>query len=107
MPTDNFSYRDINGKIVRVGNSVSLRSKKLLELPIKLNLPWEPFHGNFHEDGFICAKNRHIYESHGMRFAPLDVAKYFSHEAMIPEVKGIKPFVFHKWAGSNRAYPKF
>ena len=107
LPTDNFSYRDINGKIVRVGNSVSLRSKRLLELPIKLNLPWEPFHGNFHEDGFICAKNRHIYESHGMRFAPLDVAKYFSHEAMIPEVKGIKPFVFHKWAGSNRAYPKF
>ena len=25
IPTDNFSYRDINGKIQRVGNSVSLR----------------------------------------------------------------------------------
>ncbi|MBC7490152.1 MAG: glycosyltransferase family 2 protein [Glaciimonas sp.] len=107
LPTDDFSYRDINGKIVRVGNSVSLRSKKLLELPIKLNLPWEPFHGNFHEDGFICVKNKHIYESHGMRFAPLEVAKYFSHETMIPEVRDIKPFVFHKWAGSNSIYPKF
>lgn len=107
LPTDDFSYRDINGNIVRVGNSVSLRSKRLLELPIKLNMPWEPFHGYWNEDGFICVKNKHIYESHGMKFATLDVAKYFSHEAMIPEVRDIKPFVFHKWAGSNSIYPKF
>ena len=107
LPTDDFSYRDVNGNIVRVGNSVSLRSKRLLELPIKLNLPWEPFHGFHNEDGFICVKNKHIYESHGMTLAPLDVAKYFSHEAMIPEVQGIKPFVFHKWAGTNSGYPRF
>ncbi len=107
LPPDDFSYRDIYGNIVRVGNSVSLRSKRLLELPIKLKLPWEPYHGYFNEDGFICAKNRHIYEFNGMKFAPLDIAKHFSHEAMIPEVKNIKPFVFHKWAGSNRNYPKF
>ncbi len=107
LPTDNFSYRDAHGNIVRVGNSVSLRSKRLLELPIRLNMPWEPFHGYWNEDGFICAKNKHIYEAEGMKFAPLDVAKYFSHEAMIPEVKAIKPFAFHKWAGSNRIYPKF
>jgi len=107
LPKDDFSYRDINGKIFRVGNSVSLRSKRLLDLPIKLNLPWEPYHGFYNEDGFICGKNRHIYEANGMRFAPLDVAKYFSHETMIPEVRNIKPFAFHKWAGSNRAYPKF
>jgi hypothetical protein len=107
LPTDNFSYRDVHGNIVRIGNSVSLRSKRLLELPIKLNIPWEPYHGYWNEDGFICVKNKHIYEANGMKFATLDVAKYFSHEAMIPEVAGIKPFVFHKWAGSNRAYPKF
>ena len=107
LPTDNFSYRDINGNIIRVGNSVSLRSKRLLELPIKLNLPWEPYCGYLNEDGFICTKNRHIYEAAGMKFAPLDVAKYFSHESMIPEVKNIKPFAFHKWAGSNCAYPRF
>jgi glycosyltransferase involved in cell wall biosynthesis len=107
FPTDNFSYRDAHGNIVRVGNSVSLRSKRLLELPIRLNMPWEPFHGYWNEDGFICVKNKHIYEANGMKFATLDVAKYFSHEAMIPEVKGIKPFVFHKWAGSNKIYPKF
>jgi glycosyltransferase involved in cell wall biosynthesis len=107
LPTDDFSYRDVNGEIIRVGNSVSLRSKRLLELPIKLDLPWEPYFGFFNEDGFICVKNKHIYEANGMKFAPLGVAKYFSHEAMIPEVKGIKPFVFHKWAGSNSQYPKF
>ncbi len=107
LPTDNFSYRDAHGNIVRVGNSVSLRSKRLLELPIKLNMHWEPYHGYWNEDGFICAKNKHFYEAEGMKFAPLDVAKYFSHEAMIPEVKDIKPFAFHKWAGSNRNYPRF
>ncbi len=107
LPTDDFSYRDVNGNIVRVGNSVSLRSKRLLDLPVKLNLPWEPFHGYYNEDGFICVKNKHIYEANGMKFAPLDVAKYFSHEAMIPEVKGIKPFVFHKWAGTNSVYPRY
>ncbi len=107
LPKDNFSYRDINGNIVRQGNSVSIRSKKLLDLPIKLNLAWEPFHGYYNEDGFVCVKNRHIYEEHGMKFAPLEVAKYFSHENMIPEIKGIKPFVFHKWFGTNKNYPKF
>ena len=38
LPQDNFSYRDIKGDLIRVGNSVSLRSKRLLDLPIKLNL---------------------------------------------------------------------
>ena len=107
LPKDDFSYRDIHGNIVRVGNSVSLRSKRLLELPTKLKFPWEPDHGFFNEDGFICVKNKHIFEANGMQIAPLEVAKYFSHEAMIPEVRNIKPFVFHKWAGSNRAYPNF
>lgn len=107
MPQDDFSYRDIYGKIVRGGNSVSLRSKRLLDLAPSLKLPWEPYHGFFNEDGFICVKNRHIYEAHGMRFAPLDVMKYFSHENMIPEIKGIRPFAFHKWQGTNSRYPNF
>jgi glycosyltransferase involved in cell wall biosynthesis len=107
LPSDNFSYRDINGQIVRVGNSVSLRSKKLLELPTKLNIPWEADHGYYNEDGFLCVKNKHIFEANGIRFAPLEVAKYFAHESMIPEIRNIKPFVFHKWVGSNSGYPKF
>lgn len=95
MPTDDFSYRDINGEIIRVGNSVSLRSKKLIDLAPKLNLEWKSFHGFYNEDGFICVNYRHIYKEHGMKFADLDVAKYFSHEIQIPETIGITPFAFH------------
>ena len=43
LPQDNFSYRDIDGNLIRVGNSVSLRSKKLLDLPIQLDLEWKAF----------------------------------------------------------------
>jgi Protein of unknown function (DUF5672) len=96
LPADETSYRDINNNIFRVGNGgFSLRSKKLIELPNKLKLPWKPFHGFYNEDGFICAMNRHIYEANGCKFAPIDVAKYFSHEAEIPEIQGISPFGFH------------
>jgi hypothetical protein len=107
LPNDDFSFRDINGEIIRVGNSVSIRSKRLIDLPVELNLEWKPFHGFYNEDGFICVNYRHIYKEHGMKFADLEVAKYFSHETMIPEVLGIKPFAFHKWGGSNFMYPRF
>jgi hypothetical protein len=100
LPKDAFSYRDIYGNIFRVGNGgFSLRSKKLIKLANELKLPWQSFHGFYNEDGFICAMNRHIYEEHGCKIAPLDVAKYFSHEAEIPEIQGIDPFGFHgKWS---------
>ena len=98
----------VNGNLVRVGNSVSLRSKKLLDLPNQLDLPWEPFHGYYNEDGFICAKNRHIYEASGLKIAPIDIAKFFSHEIPIPEIENIeKPFAFHKHYGRNNQYPVF
>ncbi len=42
-----------------------------------------------------------------MRIAPLEVAKYYSHEKMIPEIAGITPFAFHKWEGTNAQYPNF
>lgn len=104
IPKDNFSYRDINDNIFRVGNGgFSLRSKKLIDLPNKLNLEWKPFHGIYNEDGFICAMNRHIYERNGCKFAPIDVAKYFSHETFIEEINGIIPFGFH---GKNSKYLK-
>jgi len=107
LPTDNFSFRAIDGEIIRVGNSVSLRSKKLLDLAIDLPLEWKPFHGYYNEDGFICVNNRHIYKEHGCKFAYLDVAKYFSHETMIPEISGIKPFAFHRHYGTNNIYPNY
>lgn len=96
LPSDSYSYRDIYGNIFRVGNGgFSLRSKRLIDLPNELNLEWKSFHGFYNEDGFICAMNRHIYEQNGIKFAPIDVAKYFSHEAQIPEIQGIEPFGFH------------
>lgn len=107
VPKDNFSYRDIYGNIIRVGNSVSIRSRKILELPTKLQLPWVDYHGFFNEDGFLCCQYRHILEANGIRYAPLEIAKYFAHESMIPEIKNIKPFAFHKWMGTNSKYPNF
>ncbi len=106
---DDTTYRDINGNICRVGNSVSIRSKKLMDIPNDVGIPWTPEKGWFNEDGFICCRNRHIFEAEGCRFAPLELAIYFGHENMIPEIEGkdIKPFVFHKWAGTNAGYPDF
>ncbi|MDD2355443.1 MAG: DUF5672 family protein [Lachnospiraceae bacterium] len=107
IPKDDFTYRDPNGKLMRVGNSVSLRSSKLLRFPTESGMPFEADHGFFNEDGFICVKNHRLFEAAGMKFAPFDVAKYFGHESMQPEFEGIKPFVFHKWAGTNSDYPNF
>ena len=95
LPQDDFSYRDVNGIIQRVGNSVSLRSKKLMDLPKKLNMKWRPFHGYFNEDGYICVNMRHVFEEHGCVFAPLEVAVHFSKEHEIPENEGLRTFVFH------------
>lgn len=100
LPVDDFSYRDIRGNIQRVGNSVSLRSKRLIEFAPKHQLEWKSFHGFFNEDGFICVNYRHEYEQAGLKFASIEVAKYFSKEHEIPENKGILTFAFHsigKW----------
>jgi hypothetical protein len=108
VPNDNFSFRDINNELVRVGNGgASLRSKRLLNLPIELGLEWKSFHGYYNEDGFICVNYRHKYLENGMKFADINIAKYFSHENMIPEIKEIKPFAFHKHNGSNAIYPNY
>jgi len=97
LPTDNFSYRDPFGNLIRVGNGgFSLRSKKILQLPTELNLEWRSYFGYYNEDGFFTCHNRHIFEEHGCVFAPIDVAKYFSHENRIPEIEGITPFGFHR-----------
>lgn len=107
LPNDNFSFRAINGEIIRQGNSVSLRSKKLLDAPLKYNLEWKAFHGFTNEDGFICVNYRHKYLEAGCKFADIDIAKYFSKEAEIEENKDIEPFAFHNYQGVNNKYPKF
>lgn len=93
LPQDDYSYRDEEGNLVRVGNSVSLRSKKLLDL-ISAR-PWRSYFGNTNEDGFITCHNRKWLESKGCVFAPIEEAVYFSKEHSIPENRDVDTFIFH------------
>lgn len=96
LPTDNYSYRTPDGEIVRVGNSVSIRSKRILNLPYELEMGWREYYGNCNEDGFITCHNRRLFQHFGARFAPIETAKYFSRELDIPENQDIEsPFAFH------------
>ena len=106
LPTDDFSYRDINGDIQRVGNSISLRSKKLMQLPKKLGMEWKPFHGFYNEDGYISVNMRHVFEEHGCKFAPLEEALKFGRETYLEDYLG-DTFVYHKNYGVNARYPNF
>jgi len=107
LPIDSFSYRDMDNNIIRVGNSVSLRSKKLLDVPIKLNLKWKAFHGFTNEDGFINVNYRQEYLKEGCKFPDIEVAKYFSRETPLEENVLLEPFAFHNYSGPNSKYPKF
>lgn len=107
LPNDTFSYRDINGEIQRVGNSVSLRSKKLMTLPKQIGMEWKPFHGFYNEDGYIAVNMRHEFVKHGCKFAPFEEAVKFGMEYPLPEHEGLEPFVFHKHYGFNSKYPNF
>lgn len=102
-------FVDSKGTPARVGNSVSLRSLRLLEAPSKLNLKWDTEEqlGYLHEDGFLCAVHKNQLEGEGIIFAPLDIACRFSRENPIAENKGIDPFAFHKWKGENKVFPRF
>ncbi len=93
LPTDDYSYRDEVGDIVRVGNSVSLRSRRLMERVSKF--PWRFYYGNCHEDGFISVHHKKELESEGFKFAPLEIAVHFSKENEIPENVGLETFAFH------------
>lgn len=108
IPKDEVRYRDAEGNIVRVGNGVSLRSRRLLEFPKQNDLPWEKTEsGDYNEDCFLCCKHRLRMEEKGIRFAPLEEAVFFGREHTIPENDGVEPFLFHQWRGKNKKYPRF
>lgn len=101
---DNVSYRDAFGNLQRVGNGgFSLRSKKLLELPTKLDLEWKSYFGYWNEDGFLTMHNRHILEENGCVFAPIKSASKFSIEHKVPESFDGETFGFH---GKSHEYNK-
>ena len=91
---------------ILVGNGgFSFRSKKLIELPMKVWVPWETNEGDFYtkeegiwygEDTNICVHNRHIYEKNGCVFAPPEVAVKFSQESQTPMTQGVIPFGYHR-----------
>jgi hypothetical protein len=100
------AYIDPYGDHQRVGNGgFSLRSLKLLRIPLSQKIEWNVNEGNFYkhmnmgeqaEDGIICVHNRHVYESAGCSFAPFEVALNFSREQKIPENYKLQTFGFHK-----------
>jgi hypothetical protein len=97
-PTDHVSYRGFrDGKIKRVGNSVSLRSKKLMDLPKKINMEWKAYHGFTNEDGYICVNKHHVFEDNDCYFAPVELAAHWGREHDVEENKEIeKTFTFHQ-----------
>ena len=108
LPKNDYAYRDTDGNIVRVGNSVSLRSRRLMEFPAAHAIPWVPVDDGFYnEDIFLCCHCRKAMEAEGLRFAPIEEAVHFGREHPLPENDGIEPFVFHKWWGENEKFPRF
>ena len=110
-PIRNNAYVDPFGNHQRVGNGgFSLRSKKLLELGLQLPITWDVTKSDFYkhynvrplaEDGNICVHHRHLYQSAGCAFAPLDVAIKFSRELSIPEAENPRTFGFHQYHPSK------
>jgi len=101
------SYVTPFGEHIAVGNGgFSLRSKKLIEVPTKVDVPFDvvarnDFYKmfgaiNWNEDGNICVHNRHIFLEQGCKFAPVEVAKDFSHETPLDINRGIIPFGYHE-----------
>lgn len=95
LPTDDYSYRDEEGSIQRVGNSVSLRSKRLMKLASTRKVEYR--YGNNNEDGHIACWNRKWLESQGCRFGSFEQALRFGKEAPLPENMGARTFLFHEF----------
>lgn len=95
-------------ELVRVGNSVGIRSRKLCKVPSEAGIPWVRYNNDYNEDTQISAHNRKIFIDNGCRFAPVELAAEFGREEEVPEGRHVEyPFVFHKWKDKNKDYPRF
>jgi len=84
-------YRAVGKHECEVGRCVgnggfSIRSKRLMEEAAK-----HEYDGDLNEDAFICKKIAHKLEAKGIRFAPVELASYFSVENGVYEFQ----FGFH------------
>lgn len=108
------SYIDPFGNQRQVGNGgFSLRSKKLLSVPQKIEIPWDvnadQYYKQFNEkglaeDGNISVHNRHLFESQGCVYADVKVAARFAREMPVREGFLVKPFGFHKYRPGKSAH---
>jgi hypothetical protein len=94
LPRWKGEFEDTLGRIQRVGNSVSLRSKKLMDLVA--TRPVEYHFGNNNEDGMVCIWERVWLENQGCKFATFEQALKFGKEVELPENKGLETFLIHK-----------
>lgn len=97
MP-NSYICRD-TGEHIRVGNGgMSLRSKKLIGLPKKYNIPLIHENFYFNEDGNIAVYNRVRFLELGIKYAPIEVAARFSYENPVLEnnMGNMPTFGFHK-----------
>lgn len=94
LPRWKGEYEDTLGRIQRVGNSVSLRSKKLLDLVATRKMEYH--YGNNCEDGEICVWQRAWLEEQGCKFATFEQALKFGKETELPENKDLKIFLTHQ-----------
>lgn len=89
------AYMGNNGERVRVGNGgFSLRSKKILELPTKMNWDLREEQGFYNEDGNFCCYYRKEMLENDIKYAPLEVALKFSYENPVPEHGSTYPMTF-------------
>jgi len=86
------------GEMVRVGNGgFSLRSKKILDLPQKLNLPVVSDRGYTSDDGLLNSYYRKIFLENGINYPDVHIASRFAFENIVSENIDIVPFGFHKF----------
>lgn len=85
------------GEQVRVGNGgFSLRSQKILKLPITYKLELLQEQNYYNEDGNLCVYHRKFMLERGIKYAPVELASRFSYENPVPENEGLSPFGFHR-----------
>jgi hypothetical protein len=84
------------GEHVRVGNAgVSIKSKRILEIPTQLGLRLEERQGFYNDDGNFCVYHRKTLLENGIKYAPIELAAKFSREKWIDGISRRDTFAFH------------